>query len=45
MYLAWHNTHSPLECPAEWMYPNYYNDSSSSRQTYNCMARILDDGW
>ena len=21
MYLAWHNTHTPLECPEEWMYP------------------------
>ena len=46
MYLAWHNTHSPLECPAEWEYPFYYNSSldQASRGTYNCMARILDDG-
>jgi arylsulfatase B len=44
MYLAWHNTHTPLECPEEWMYPATYNNSDSARMTYNCMARILDDG-
>jgi leishmanolysin-like peptidase len=46
MYLAWHNTHTPLECPPEWMYPSLpaYNNSASSRMVYNCMARILDDG-
>jgi arylsulfatase I/J len=44
MYLAWHNTHLPLECPAEWMYPAYYNNSFPARMTYNCMSRILDDG-
>ena len=44
MYLAWHNTHTPLECPEEWMYPPLYNDSTGSRMTYNCMSRILDDG-
>jgi len=46
LYLAWHNTHTPLECPPEWMYPSLpsYNNSFGARMTYNCMARILDDG-
>eukprot|EP01079_Euglenida_sp_SAG-EU17-18_P004395 gene4395-798_t len=44
MYLAWHNTHSPLECPQEWEYPFYYNNSNKERGTYNCMAHILDNG-
>jgi arylsulfatase A-like enzyme len=44
LYLAWHNTHTPLECPDEWMYPAYYNNSFKARMTYNCMSRILDDG-
>ena len=50
MYIGWHNTHTPLECPEEWMYPplglhggvDYSN--FSQRMTYNCMSRILDDG-
>ena len=44
LYLPWHNTHTPLECPEEWMYPAYYNNSDPSRMTYNGMAHILDDG-
>jgi arylsulfatase B len=44
LYLAWHNTHTPLECPKEYYYPSLYNNSNSSRMTYNCMSRMLDDG-
>lgn len=50
MYLAWHNTHTPLECPPEWMYPplgmhgGLDFNNNSQRMTYNCMSRILDDG-
>ena len=46
LYLAWHNTHTPLECPPEFMYPSLpaYNNSFKARMTYNCMARILDEG-
>eukprot|EP00949_MAST-11_sp_MAST-11-sp1_P005247 g5247.t1 len=46
LYLAWHNTHTPNECPEEWRYPSRpsFNDSNPERMTYNCMARILDDG-
>ena len=46
LYLAWHNTHTPLECPPEFMYPSLpaYNNSFGARMTYNCMARILDKG-
>jgi hypothetical protein len=35
MYLAWHNTHTPLECPVEWEYPSYppYNNSNGARMT------------
>ena len=50
LYIAWHNTHTPLQCPPEWMYPPLgmhggvdYNNNSE-RMTYNCMSRILDDG-
>ena len=75
-YLAWHNTHTPLECPEEWMYPSLpsyhnndrhapslslsvslsvslalslflsqsYRNDNSARNTYNCMARVLDSG-
>jgi arylsulfatase I/J len=43
MYLAWHNTHTPLECPEEWMFPPL-RLNNSQRNTYNCMARVLDDG-
>ena len=40
MYLAWHNTHTPLECPAEWMFPSLpaYNNSYGPRMTYNCVS-------
>ena len=46
LYLAWHNTHFPIQCPPEWMYASMaaYNNSEPARMTYNCMARILDDG-
>lgn len=46
MYLAWHNTHAPLECPSEWEYPALpaYNNSFGKRMTFNCMCQILDDG-
>jgi len=46
LYLAWHNTHTPLECPPEWMYPSWpaFNNSLAERMTFNCMAHILDDG-
>ena len=46
IYLAWHNTHTPLECPEEWMFPPVaaWNKNNSQRNTYNCMARVLDDG-
>jgi hypothetical protein len=37
---------TPLECPEEWMYPPLpsYHNNNSERNTYNCMARVLDDG-
>lgn len=46
LYQAWHNTHTPLECPEEWRYPSWapYNNSFGQRMTYNCMAQIMDDG-
>ena len=46
IYLAWHNTHTPLECPEEWMFPPLasWHNNNSQRNTYNCMARVLDDG-
>ena len=46
IYLAWHNTHTPLECPEEWSYPALpaSNNSYKPRMVYNCMSRILDDG-
>ena len=46
IYLAWHNTHTPLECPKEWMFPPLasWHNNNSQRNTYNCMARVLDDG-
>jgi hypothetical protein len=45
MYLAWHNTHTPLECPQEWEYPSWppYNNSHASRMTVRqccSLARI-----
>ena len=44
LYLAWHNTHTPLECPSEYMYPAHYNNTFKPRMVYNCMTHILDDG-
>ena len=46
LYLAWHNTHTPLECPDEYRYPSWpsFHNSDPHRMTYNCMSRILDDG-
>ena len=45
MYLGWHNTHTPLECPQEWEYPSWppYNNSHASRMTVRqccSLARI-----
>jgi arylsulfatase A-like enzyme len=46
LYLPWHNTHTPLEAPDEYLYPPYpgYNNNFSARMTYNAMSRALDDG-
>jgi len=44
MYLPWHNTHTPLESPPEFLYPTTLKPDDPNRQTYNAMARCLDEG-
>eukprot|EP00051_Salpingoeca_urceolata_P032595 m.16473 g.16473 ORF g.16473 m.16473 type:complete len:669 (-) comp5258_c0_seq2:215-2221(-) len=43
MYLAWHDTHEPLEAPPRYFYPPLYKDNTATRLTYNAMARALDE--
>lgn len=39
-----HNTHTPLEVPPQYPYPPMFQPADENRNTYNGMARCLDEG-